>query len=99
MAEIAGGLDSEPELGALFEKLAKFKRHFGRDAAAAEHGFFEAAESDANGIGEGVLGDFHGDQKVFEESYAKSVGWYFIPFGSNTPKLASAFFRVVNSYS
>ena len=31
LSEIAGGLDVEPELSALFEEFAEFERHFGRD--------------------------------------------------------------------
>jgi hypothetical protein len=65
-AEIAGGLDVEPELGALFEKFAEFEGHFGSDAAATENDFVDASRADAEGSREGVLGNAHGHEIVFE---------------------------------
>ena len=72
LAEIAGGLNVEPELGTLFEEFAKFKRHFGRDAAAAEHDFVDASRTDAKGSCECVLGNAHGHEIVFEQNFTRS---------------------------
>ena len=69
MAEIAGGLDVEPELGTLFEEFAKLKRHFGRDATAAEHDCVDASRTDAKGSCERVLGNAHGHEIVFEQNF------------------------------
>ena len=69
LAEIAGGLNVKPELGTLFEKLAEFKRHFGRDAAATEHDFVNASRTDAKCSCERVLGNAHGHEIVFEQNF------------------------------
>ncbi len=72
LAEIAGGLNVEPELGALFEKFAEFEGHFGRDAAAAENDFVDASRTDAKGSCERVLGNAHGHEIVFEQNFTGS---------------------------
>ena len=59
LAEIAGGLDVEPEPGALFEKLAEFEGHFRGYAAATEDDVVDASRADAKGSCEGVLGNAH----------------------------------------
>ena len=69
LAEIAGGLNVEPELGTLFEKLAEFERHFGRDAMVAEDDFVDASRTDAKGSCERVLGNAHGHEIVFEQNF------------------------------
>jgi len=66
LTEIAGGLDVEPEFGALFEEFAEFKRHFGRDAAATEHDFVNASRTHAKSSCERVLGNTHGHEIIFE---------------------------------
>ena len=76
MAEIAGGLDVEPELGALFEKFAEFERHFGRDAAATENDFVDASRADAECTREGVLRTAHGNEIVFEQNFTGSDGGF-----------------------
>jgi hypothetical protein len=72
LAEIAGGLDVEPELGTLLEEFPQFERHFGRNAAATEDDFVDAARADAEGSREGVLGDAHGHEIVFKENFTGS---------------------------
>ena len=72
LAEIAGGLNVEPELSALPEKLAEFERHFGRDAAATEDDFVDASRTDAKGSCERVLGNAHGHEVVFEQNFTGS---------------------------
>ena len=74
LSEIAGGLDVEPELGALFEKFAEFEGHFRGDAAAAEHNFVDAARADAEGSRKGVLGNAHGDEVVFQKNFTGRDG-------------------------
>ena len=71
LAEIAGGLDVEPELGALFEEFAEFERHFGRDAAATENDFVDASRTDAKGSCQRVLGNTHGHEIVFEQNFTE----------------------------
>ena len=73
-SEIAGGLDVEPELTALLEELAEFKRHFGRNAAAAKHDFVNAPWTDAECSREGVLRNAHWNQIVFEKNLTGSDG-------------------------
>jgi len=69
LPKITGGLDVEPELGALFEKFAEFEGHFGSDAAATENDFVDASRADAECTREGVLGDAHGCEIVFEQNF------------------------------
>lgn len=76
LAEIAGGLNVEPELGTLFEKVAEFERHFGRDGAAAEHDFVNASRTDAKGSCERVLGNTHGHEIVFEQNFTERDGGF-----------------------
>ena len=76
LAEITGGLNVEPELGTLFEKLAEFERHFGRDAAATENDFVYASRADAECTREGVLGNAHGHEIIFEQNFTGSDGGF-----------------------
>jgi hypothetical protein len=71
-AEIAGGLDVEPELGTLLEEFPQFERHFGRDAAATEDDFVDASRTDAKGSCERVLGNAHWHEIVFKENFTGS---------------------------
>ena len=72
LAEIAGGLQVEPKLGALFEEFPEFEAHLGRDAAATEDDFVDAARADADGSHEGVLRNAHGHEVVFEQNFTGS---------------------------
>ena len=72
LAEIAGGLNVEPELRALFKKFAQFQGHLGRDTSAAKHDFVDAAGADAEGAGQCVLGNAHGHEVVFEQNFPGS---------------------------
>lgn len=72
LPKIAGSLDVEPELGTLFEEFAEFEGHFGRDAAAAENDFVDAAWADAEGSREGVLRNAHWHEIVFKENFTGS---------------------------
>jgi hypothetical protein len=76
LAEIAGGLDVEPELGALFEEFAEFERHFGRDAAAAEHDFVDTSRAYAEGSRKGVLRNAHGHEIVLKENFTGLDGGF-----------------------
>lgn len=76
LAEIAGGLDVEPEPGALFEKLAEFEGHFGRDAAATENDFVDAPRADAECSREGILGNAHGNEVVLKENFTGRDGGF-----------------------
>lgn len=67
-------MDVEPELGTLLEEFAEFEGHFGRDAAAAEHDFVDAAWADAEGSREGVLRNAHGHEIVFKENFTGRDG-------------------------
>ena len=76
LAEIAGGLDVESELGALFEKFAEFEGHFGSDAAATENDFVDASRADAECSREGILGNAHGHEIVFEQNFTGCDGGF-----------------------
>ena len=76
LAEIASGLDIEPELCALFEEFHEFEGHFGRDAAATEHDFVDAARADAEGSREGVLRNAHWNEIVFKENFTRCDGGF-----------------------
>ena len=76
LAEIAGGLDVEPELRALFEKFAEVEGHFWSDAAAVEDNFVDASRADAECSREGVLGNAHGHEIVFEQNFTGSDGGF-----------------------
>jgi len=76
LAEIAGGLDVEPELGALFEKFPEFEGHFGRDAAATENDFVDASRADAECSREGILRNAHGAEVVFEQNFTGCDGGF-----------------------
>ena len=76
LAELAGGLDVEPELCALFEKIAEFQGQLGRDASAAEHDFIDAAGTNTEGAGQGVLGNAHGFEVVFKENFTGGDGGF-----------------------
>jgi len=78
LAEITGGLNVEPELSALFKKLAEFEGHFGRNAAAAEHDFVDALRTDAKGSCERILGNAHGNEVVLKENFAGSHGGFHL---------------------
>jgi hypothetical protein len=78
LAEITGGLNVEPELSALFKKLVEFEGHFGRNAAAAEHDFVDALRTDAKGSREGVLGNAHGHEIVFEKNFTGCDGGFHL---------------------
>ena len=71
LAEIAGGLNVEPELSALPEEFAEFERHFGRDAAATENDFVDASRTDAKGSCESVLGNAHWHEIVLKENFTR----------------------------
>ena len=75
-SEITGGLDVEPELRALLEEFAEFQGHLGRDAAAAEHDFVDAAGADAEGSREGILGNAHGNEVVLKENFTGRDGGF-----------------------
>ena len=74
LAQIAGGLDVEPELGALLEEFAEFEGHFRRDAAATEHDFLDVARADAKGTSQGVLENVHGNEVVLKENFTGRDG-------------------------
>ncbi len=76
LAEIAGGLDVEPELRALFEEFPEFQRHLGRDATATEDDFVDASRTDAKGSCERVLGNAHGHEVVFEQNFTGCDGGF-----------------------
>ena len=74
LPKITGGLDVEPELGTLFEKLAEFERHFGRDAAATEDDCVYASRTDAECSCEGILRNAHGHKIVLKENFTGRDG-------------------------
>jgi len=76
LAEITGGLDVEPELGALLEEFAEFEGHFRGDAATTEDDFVDAARADAEGSCGRVLGDAHGDEIVFQKNFTARDGGF-----------------------
>jgi len=69
LPKIAGGLQVEPKLGALFEEFPEFEGHLGRDAAATEDDFVDASRVDAKGTSQGVLGNAHGNGVVLKENF------------------------------
>ena len=60
----------------LIEEFSEFERHFGRDAAAAEHDFVDASRADAEGSREGILGNAHGHEIVFKENFTRCDGGF-----------------------
>lgn len=76
LAEIAGGLDVEPELGALFEEFPKLEGHFGCDAAATENDFVDASRAGAECSCKGVLRNAHGHEIVFKENFTGYDGGF-----------------------
>ena len=78
LAAIAGGLDVEPEPRDLLEEFHELQRHFGRNAAAAEHDFVDALRTDAKGSCERILGNAHGNEVVLKENFAGSHGGFHL---------------------
>ena len=72
LAEIAGGLNVEPEPGALLKEFAEFKRHFGRGAAATENDFVDASRTVAKGSCERVLGNAHGHENSLRAEFHRA---------------------------
>ena len=60
----------------LIEEFSEFERHFGRDAAPTENDFVDASWADAKGSREGVLGNAHGHEIVFEQNFTGCDGGF-----------------------
>ena len=91
LAEIAGGLNVEPELRALFKKFAQFQGHLGRDTSAAKHDFVDAAGADAEGAGQCVLGNAHGHEVVFEQNFPGSDSGFHLGISPELRQLLTPF--------
>ena len=62
----------------LIEEFSEFERHFGRDAAPTENDFVDASWADAKGSREGVLGNAHGHEIVFEQNFTGCDGGFHL---------------------
>ena len=60
----------------LIEEFSEFERHFGRDAAPTENDFVDASRADAKCSREGIWGNAHGHEIVFEQNFTVCDGGF-----------------------
>ena len=78
LPKIAGGLDVEPKLGALFKKITEFEGHFRSNVAATVDDVVYASWVDAECSCKGVLRDAHGNEVVLKENFTGRDGGFHL---------------------